>query len=330
VRRGALLTAAVVAGLLVAAPARAHHGGAAVGVAGAEGPGAAMETTSALPLPEGTGLALLKSEYVPFRQYASLDGANKTWASFNTVALGYGIRPWLSAFVFQPVNAKAAQGIGTDVGPGDTSLMLSFAFKYDEGLRLVPEKESLDELLDWHFSAWASSTIPGGPTEHVGNGGAPFAPDMQIGFGAPSVSVGASALKQLTPDLTALADGSYQRFLPHTYSFTRYQFGGESRLDAALVLRAYASGRLRLDVSGELNGLHLERDLEQGVALPASGGTVLYGTLGARALYGPLSAALSVKRAAARSLNEGRDQQGSEGLENLRAAFTLSYATKLF
>ncbi len=38
--------------LAIASPARAHHGVAAASLAGPEGPGAALETTSALPLPE--------------------------------------------------------------------------------------------------------------------------------------------------------------------------------------------------------------------------------------------------------------------------------------
>ena len=52
--------------LLVAFPANAHHGVASVGFAGAEGPGTALETTAALPLPRWTGFAMAKSEFVSF------------------------------------------------------------------------------------------------------------------------------------------------------------------------------------------------------------------------------------------------------------------------
>ncbi len=326
---------AVLAALLaIAGPARAHHGGAAVGVAGPEGPGAAIETTSPLPLPEGTLFTMVKAEYVPFQEYASAEPRNKSYSSFNLVALGYGVRPWLSLYVFQPFNVKAQDGIGTNAGAGDTSMMLSLALKWDEGLQLVPEKESLDDLVDWHFALSAASTLPIGPTTARSGAGAYFAPDMQTGFGAPSSTVGISVMKQLTSSLTWLAEASYQHFFPHTYAFTRYQFGGETRVNTAGVYRVYGAGRLRLDVSGELNGLELQRDLQRddggGMApLRASGGTVLYAGAGVRVSFAPFSVALGVKRAAVRRLNEAALQQGSEGLERFRAAITVGYSTRL-
>ena len=154
--------ALVSATLALAGAARAHHGVAAVGLAGPEGPGAAMETTSPLPLPEGMIFTMVKTEYVPFQRFAFAEPNNKSYSSFNMVALGIGVRPWMSVYVFQPLNVKEQGGIGRNAGAGDTNLMLSFGFKWDEGLRLVPEKESLDDLMDWHFSVWASSTLPVG------------------------------------------------------------------------------------------------------------------------------------------------------------------------
>jgi hypothetical protein len=318
----------------IAAPARGHHGVAAVGVAGPEGPGAAMETTSPLPLPEGMLFTLAKAEVVPFQRYAFAEPRNKTFSSFNLVALGYGLRPWLSAYVFQPFNVKAQDGVGRNAGAGDTNLLLSLALKWDEGLQLVPEKESLDDLMDWHFSVWGSSTLPAGPTTARDDHGVPFAPDLQTGFGAPSPVAGVAALKQLTRDLTWLADASYQHFFPHTYPFTRHQFGGETRVNTAGVYRVHGAGPFRLDVSGELAGLHLQRDRERNAAgvmapLQASGGAVLYAGLGVRASYGPFTVALGVRRAVARRLNEQADQQGSEGLEQLRAALTVGCSTRL-
>jgi hypothetical protein len=333
VRPAAALAAAGLA-LAVAAPARAHHGVAAVGAAGPEGPGAALETTSALPLPQGLLFALAKTEYVPFQQFAFAEPNNKSYSVFNMVALGYGLRPWLSAYVFQPYNVKAQDGIGRNAGAGDTNLMLSAALKWDQGLQLVPEKESLDDLMDWHFSVWGSCTLPVGPTTHLDDAGAYFEPDMQTGFGAPSPAAGVAVLKQLTPDLTWLAEVNYQYFFAHTYPFTRYQFGAETRVNTAAVFRVHGSGRFRLDVSGELNGLHLQRDRERndaGVLEPrlASGGAILYAGAGVRAYYGPVTVALGAKRAAAKDLNEQAEQQGSEGLEKFRATFTVSYSTRL-
>jgi hypothetical protein len=319
--------------LFLAEPARAHHGVAAVGAAGPEGPGAALETPSPLPLAQGTLFLMAKTEYVPYRQRGFAEPTNKSYSSFNVLALGYGVRPWLSVYAFQPLNAKARDGVGRNVGPGDTNLMLALAFKYDAGLRLVPEKESLDDLMDWHFGVWASSTLPVGPTSARDDASELFEPDMQTGFGAPSPAAGVAVLKQLTDDLTWLADASYQHFFPHTYRFTRHQFGGETRLDTAAVYRVHGAGELRLDVSGELNGLHLQRDRERTAAgsmerLEASGGAMLYAGAGVRALYGPFSVGLGVRRAALKRLNEQADQQGAEGLERFRAALTFSYSTR--
>ena len=331
-RRALRLAVASVA-LALAGSARAHHGVAAVGVAGPEGPGAAIETTSPLPLPQGTLFTLAKTEYVPFQPSASAEPHGKSYSSFNLIGLGYGVRPWLSVYAFQPFNVKAQDGLGRNAGAGDTNLMLSLALKWDEGLQLVPEKESLDDLMDWHFGVSVASTLPVGPTAAKGGAGAYFAPDMQTGFGAPSQTLGVSVMKQLTSAVTWLAEASYQHFSPHTYLFTRYQFGDETRVNTAAVYRVYGAGRFRLDLSTELNGLQLQRDRQRDGAgsmqpLRASGGAIVYAVGGVRACSGPFSVALAVKRAALKSLNEQADQQGSEGLERLRAAFTFSYSTR--
>jgi hypothetical protein len=330
-----LVRGLVLAALLLSAPsARAHHGVAAVGVAGPEGPGAAMETTSPLPLPQGTVFAMARTEYVPFQQLAFAEPTNKSHSSFSAVGIGYGVRPWLSAYVFQPFNVKAQDGVGTNAGAGDTSLMLSLALKWDGGLQLVPEKESLDDLMDWHLGVWGSCTLPVGPTTARDDAGAHFEPDMQTGFGAPSPAAGLAVMKQLGDDVTWLAEASYQQFFWHTYAAAPYRFGGETRLNTAATWRVHGSGRFRLDLLGELNGLYLQRDRErdeQGVvqALRASGGAILYGGAGARAYLGAWTVGLGMRRAAWKDLNEGAEQQGSEGLERFRTTLTVSYATRL-
>jgi len=329
--------ARVTAGLLLAsgAPlALAHHGTASVGGLGVEGPGAALDTASPLPLGQGTAFALVKSERVSFQQRDGFTD-QKSYSSFNTLALGCGLQPWLSIFLFQPFNWKAQHGVGTNSGLGDTNVMLSASFKWDEGLRLAPRKESLDELDDWHFGVWVSASLPLGPTTHRDDAGAYYAPDMQTGFRGPSPGVGLSALKQLGADLTFLAELAHQHFLDQRYAQAgyRYQFGGETRLNGALAWRAWASGSSRVDLVPELSILNLQRDrtdAETGTltAMQASGGTLLHGQLGARATLGALSVGLSVKRAIARKLNEAADQQGSEGLEAYRAALAVSYAAR--
>jgi hypothetical protein len=320
---------AVLAALGAPVAAFSHHGGAAVGMAGPEGPGAAIETTSPMPLPPGSLFFMVKSEYVPFRQLDFAQPENKTYSLFDTLVAGYGLTPWLTGYLFLPYNVKSQDGVGTNVGFGDPGLFVNFAFKYDEGFRLVPAKESLDELMDWHFSVFGYATVPMGPTVSVTHAGEWYAPDMQTGFGSPSLQIGISAEKQLSADFTWLADASYQYFLPHTYPFTRYQFGAESRVNTAVAWRAIASTGFRLDLAGEVNLLHLQRDQEsngQGVMEPlqASGGTILYAGLGLRAYVGRFSAALAARTSFARWLHEGADQQGSEGLEWVRVALTLS------
>ncbi len=328
-RRPAFPRLAAVLLLSVAPPARAHHGSAGVGMAGPEGPGAALETTSPIPIPWNSLFFMVKSEYVPFRQFDLAQPENKTVSLFDTLVAGYGITPWLTGYLFLPYNVKAQDGVGTNVGLGDPGLFLSFAFKYDEGFRLVPAKESLDELEDWHFSVFGYVTVPLGPTVSATHALDWFAPDMQTGFGSPSFQLGVSAAKQLSPDLTWLADASYQFFLPHTYPFTRYQFGAESRINTAIAWRAVATPGFRFDVAGEVNFLNLQRDQERNGAavmepLQASGGTILYAGLGVRAYVGRFSAALAARTSFARWLNEGAEQQGSEGLEWVRVALTLS------
>jgi hypothetical protein len=328
--RRRLLPLAALAAALLASPARAHHGVASASFAASEGPGGALETTSALPLPGGAVFAVAKTEWAEFRRRAFAAPENKDQSSFSTLGVGYGIRPWLTAYLFQPWAVKAQDGVGTSSGAGDPSVLVALAFKWDEGLRLVPERESLDELADWHFSAWASSSIPLGRTTLVDDRGARFAPDMQSGFGAPSPAVGVSVLKQVAPAVTVLAEASHQRFRTHDYGEgLRYRFGAETRLNAAAAFRAVAGPALRLDLVGELNGLHLGRDREaEGggplAALDASGGTMLYAGAGVRVTAGRLAAALGIRRAVARALNEGAQQQGSEGLEAFRATGSLS------
>jgi hypothetical protein len=326
--------AAALLALAVASPALAHHGSAAVGAIGVDSPGAALETTSPFPLGKRTLFVLAKTEYAPFQQREGFED-QKRYSSFNTLALGYGVTNWLSFFLFQPYSVKAQDGVGTNTGLGDTNLMLSLGLKWDGGPRLVPEKESLDELVDWHFGVWVACSLPLGPTDHVDDHGAYYAPDMQTGFAGPSPAIGLTALKQLSPDFTVLGELSYQDFFEQEYPEAgyRYEFGTETRANAALVWRAVAREGARLDLVPELSLLNLQRDRSDAEtgrmeALEASGGTILYGQLGVRATFGALSVALGVKRAVAKELNEGDLQQGSEGLETFRASLVLGWSRR--
>jgi hypothetical protein len=141
-------------------------------------------------------------------------------------------------------------------------------------------------------------------------------------------------MKQLS-DFTLLAEANYQHFFAQQYAEAgyRYRFGAETRFNASLVWKAFSAGAVRVDLAPELSALNLQRDRsdeESGALEPlqASGGTILYGQLGARATFGPLSLSLGLRRALASRLNEGADQQGSEGLESFRAGFTAGYSAR--
>jgi hypothetical protein len=277
----------------------------------------------------------VKTERVDFQQRAGF-ADQKSWSSFNTLAVGYGLTSWLSLFAFQPYNAKAQHGLGTSAGLGDTNLMLAASLKWDEGLRLTPSRESLDELADWHLGLWLSGTLPTGVTTNRDALGAPFAPDMQLGFRGPSLGAGLTTLKQLAPDWTVLSEVSHLRFFDQRYlaAGLRYQFGAETRVGGAAVFRVAAAAGRRIDLVGELGLLDLQPDRSDGAggamaALRASGGDVLYAALGTRATLGAVSIGLEVKRAIATALHEGALQQGSEGLERYRAFLTVGWATRV-
>ena len=142
---------------LASVPALAHHGVASLGAAGLEGPGAPVETSSSATLPEGKWLAYLKLDHAKSKTgiVAPPEGDyNQYWMA----GLGYGFTPWFSAYVFQPYNIKVDQAGGTDSrGFTDLSLMGVVGFKYDDGFRRVPGNESLDDLMDWHFTAYAGA-----------------------------------------------------------------------------------------------------------------------------------------------------------------------------
>lgn len=309
--------------------AHAHHGVAAVGLSTVDGPGAALDTASALALPRNTVHLMLKNEYASFAKYGFAGPQNKEYSSFYSAAAGFGILPWLSVFFFQPYNIKHQDSLGTTSGFGDPSAVFCIGWKYDEGFRLNPGKESVDELEDWHFSAYLSSTLPTGGTDLVDRNGGYFAPDMQSGFGQPSWGVGVAATKLLTPHLTYLAELNFQHFLENEYVFTTYQFGAETRLNNAVAWKVFGKSDWRGDMVAEANLLNLMRDRRMGASgrmeeLDASGGFIAYATAGARLYWKHASAALGLKKAFVSFLNEGEDQQGSEGLENFRLMFTLS------
>ena len=311
----------------VAAPVLAHHGVAGVGAAALQGPGAPIESAASTVLPEGGVLAYLKVDQASFRKFDAA-AVESDYARFSMLGLGYGVTPWLSAYLFAPYNEKIDEPGGLDSrGWADLSAMLQLGFKYDQdGWRPTPANESLDDLEDWHFSIFAGNTAPTGSANHRLADGS-IDPGKSLGFGRPAWSLGMTATKMLSDRLTLSVEASTYRFRPYTYaSGERVQFGAENRLGAALAWRAVtdSANRFRLDPVLELQFLDLGRDRVDGAGESGTGGRMLYAMPGVRVYWDRASFAFGVKKPVWTQLNESSTQQGAEGKERYRLIFSAS------
>jgi hypothetical protein len=243
------------------------------------------------------------------------------------LGLGYGFKPWLSGYVFQPYNLKRDEPGGLDSrGFTDLSLMAVLGFKYDGRFMLVPASESLDDLLDWHFTTSAGVTLPTGDANHRIRDGV-IDPGKALGFGKPAFNYGLAASKQLSENATVVFEGSRIQFQEYRYDDGHsMRFGAESRLNAALAYRLITdpARKFRLDVDSEINLLQIQRDRRNGIDAPGSGGKIAYGVLGVRLYKDNLSLALALKKPYWTGLNEASQQQGSEGREKYRLIMTIS------
>lgn len=311
---------------LFSLPALAHHGVAGVGVGGLEGPGAPLESAASSVLPEGKFFTYFKVDEAQFKTY-DWAAPNAKYSRFSMLGLGYGFTPWFSLYTFVPYNEKIDEAGGQNSrGWADASLMGQIGFKYDDGFKLIPKNESLDDLADWHFSVFAGSTLPTGDANHRLADGR-IDPGKALGFGKPSYSVGLTASKMIGDRLTLSFELSTLHFQEYTYNDgQRLRFGGESRFNSALAWRAFSDAgmRLRLDPVIELQYLDLGRDKENGIGARATGGQVLYAMPGVRAYWQSMSFALGVKTPVWTKLNESGEQQGAEGKEKYRLVFSAS------
>jgi hypothetical protein len=311
---------------LLSTPALAHHGVAGVGAAGLNGPGAPVESGASTVLPEGKTLAYFKVDHAQFKTY---DWAkpNAEYARFTMLGLGYGVNSWFSLYAFVPYHEKIEEAGGLDSrGVADVSVMGQIGFKYDQGFRLVPQNESLDDLEDWHFSLCLGSTLPTGNANYRLADGS-VDPGKSHGFGKPAYTAGLTATKTLTDKLTVSFESSMLRFQQYTYDDgQRMRFGAENRFNTAFSYRAYTDGEamLRLDPVLELQYLNLGRDKENGVSATGTGGSVIYTLLGARMYWRSMSFALGYKVPVWTRLNESDQQQGAEGKEKYRLIFSTS------
>ncbi len=305
----------------------AHHGVASLGVAGLEGPGAPLETTSSSMLPKGSFLGYLKLDYANYEKYTPALDDEMEESYYWMYGLGYGFSSYFSGYIFFPYYTKSQENGVETSGFHDLNLMGVLGFKYDEGFMLVPQNESLDDLEDWHFTLFFNLTLPTGDSELKRVDGSLYDAGLQLSFGSPSYMIGLSATKWFGNRWTMVLDSSYNTFTEHTYSDgTRVKFADELRANAALTYRFYTdrSAKMRLDFNIEANYLYLDRDRFNGVEELATGGEILYNTLGIRLFYNSVSAAAGIKLPVWTRLNEEELQQGSEGKERYRLLFTFS------
>jgi hypothetical protein len=312
---------------LLASPTFAHHGVASLGVAGLEGPGAPVETSTSATLPKGSWLAYAKLDYADFDKKTPERDDEGDYNAFWTFGLGFGFTPWLSGYLFVPYYKKTVEDGSADAsGLADISLTGVLGFKYDEGLRLVPEAESLDDLEDWHFTLYGGLTLPTGDA-NVRTRSDEIDPGQSLGFGRPSYQVGLTGTKQLFERNTLVFDTSYIWFDEYKYDDgNKTQFGAEFRINLALTHRVYTSlkSRFRVDLIMEANYLHLARDETNGVEEDGTGGHILYLQPGLRLYKNNVSAGVGIKFPSWKGLNEEDEQQGAEGTEDYRLNLTIS------
>jgi hypothetical protein len=318
--------------LLLASPAvLAHHGVASLGAAGLEGPGAPIETSSSATLPEGKWLGLVKLDYAKFKTGIDLLNPEVDYNQYWMAGVGYGFKPWLSGYAFQPYNVKVDEAGGLNSrGPTDLSLAMVIGFKYDDKFMLVPANESLDDLRDWHFTVNLGMSLPTGDANHRLSDGS-IDPGKSLGFGKSSFNYGLTATKQFSDNDTAVFEVNQIRFQRYTYdSGDSMKFGTETRVNAAISHRLMTNPetKFRLDGNVELNFLRLDKDNDSTIpgADPDSGGDILYGVLGLRFYKAATSVGLAVKKPIWTDLNRtpGAVLQGAEGKEKYRLVTTFS------
>ena len=301
----------------------AHHGVAALGAAGLEGPGAPLETSSSATLPKGGVLLYHKTDYSEYERgilSSEPEGKSNTYYMYG---IGYGFTSYFSAYLFLPYHAKIDETNQGTAGFADLSVMATLGFTADG---LVPESESLDDMEEWHFTLYGGMTLPTGNSELKDGSGNPIDPGSQLSFGKASYTLGATATKQLSSDLTTVADLSVIRFQENDFSGEKVKYGNEDRLNLAAVYKLHTNPKTKFRADGdlELNYLSLGRDEVDGVGEAATGGQMIYAVIGTRLYKESASMGLGLKLPVWTDLNEEAQQQGAEGKESYRIIFTLS------
>lgn len=313
---------------LGAGTAFAHHGVAGLGAAGLEGPGAPLESTASATLPAGTTLAYLKldsARYETFNPDPLEPEAD--YSEYWILGVGHGLRPWVSVYAFLPYNRKVDEPGGYSTsGFADMSIYGQIGFKHDDGFRLLPATESLDDLEDWHMTAYFGLTLPTG-NANLRSPAGEIDPGKSTGFGESSYSLGMAATRMLPGRWTFNQELAVTVFDEYRYDDgNTTRFGDELRLNSAATyrIRTNAEKASRLDFSIEAQYLALGRDRTNGVAEEATGGKIVYLVPAVRVYRDKFSWAIGLKRPVWTELNEEPQQQGAEGKEDYRLIVTFS------
>jgi len=320
----------------------AHHGG----VSAAFGPGAPVETTAPLTLPEGMWLLFNRYEvadYKPYQDhrgnYSGTESQNIDRFTFNSTMIGYGLRDDLSVYVVLPYAEKKQDNVGASRGFGDILLLLQYGFKYGtrNGIRgwyAYGKEDTVGKdytISDYKFTVFGGLSIPTGTINNRGNDldGDGVADKLNLGlqpgFAGPSYNIGIAGSKLLINHLTFTADTSIRAFAQTNDG----RPGNEVRANAALGYEVYEQKKgflTRVDLIGEANFLHLDKDQDEDrFADDATGGAILYLSPAMRLTFlQKISVGLMVKFPTWTNLNKGNDQQGAEGVERYRAIATVS------
>lgn len=326
-----LITASITT--LVAPSLHAHHGG----VSAAFGPGAPIETSSPLTLPDGSFLLFERIEIAPFEKFndARDVGGNDRFTFTNTM-FGYGLRDDVSLYMSIPYARKELIGDATSQGFGDLNFILQYGFKYGarDGVKGWYAFDSDDTngkehtLKDWKFAVSAGMTLPSGDINNTDSTGATYPVGTQTGFAVPSYNFTGIASKMFAPHWTWAADVQFR-----TFEFNGGVGGGkpgnEFRVNNALVYEVFekkGGAVSRVDIVGEVNYLHLDNDMDETRVLDdATGGDMIYLSPGVRISFkDKYSLGMLYKNVVTKSLNNEDQQQGGEGLEDYRFITTLS------
>ncbi len=340
-------TLAAACALLPLSSAVAHHGG----VSAAFGPGAPVETSSPLTLPQGKFLLYERVEVSPFKKFndGRDNGGNDKFTFTNTL-FGFGLTDAVSAYVSLPYAQKDLLAYDGDGDPataynadksqgfGDVNLILQYGFKHGsrdgfKGWYSLDADDTAGEeytLPEWKFGLSFSMTLPSGKIHNRDSNGNVYSVGSQAGFAVPAYNFTAITSKMFAAHWTWAADVQYR-----TFAFNGGSGGGkpgnETRLNNAVIYEAIENpgGFLsRLDLILEANFLDLRMDMDENrIQAENTGGSMLYLSPGLRFTFNDTtSLGLLYKEIAWKNLNDEANQQGGEGLEDYRFIATLSTA----